>query len=169
MGTEQPRPDADDEQHGDCANDLSSARAAATAAADELADTGSRYRTQWAMWVRALVLEADGDFAAALGTLTECWDRCTRSGLTLEYSVMGADLVRLALHRGQRQRAQEVAAAVAEVAAKNEVSSLTAAALRCRGLADDDPEILLAAAAAYARCPRPAGLRADPAPGPRAA
>jgi hypothetical protein len=53
-------------------NDLCRARMAA-AAAGELAATGSRYRSQWAMWARALILEADGEVAAALGTLAECW------------------------------------------------------------------------------------------------
>ena len=90
------------------------------------------------MWARALILEADGEIAAALGALAECWDGCVSRGLTLEYPVLGADLVRLALSCGQRQRAQDVAAAVAEVADGNQVPSLTGAALRCRGLADDD-------------------------------
>jgi DNA-binding CsgD family transcriptional regulator len=85
-------------------------------------------------------------------------DDCVSRGLALEYPVVGADLIRLALSRGQRQRAQEMAAAVAEVADSNEVPSLTGAALRCRGLADDDPEILLAAAGAYERSPRPLEL-----------
>ncbi len=139
-------------------NDLSGARVAAATAARELASTGPRYRTQWAAWVRALVLEADGEFAAALATLAGCWDRCTSCELAMEYPVLGADLVRLALACGQRQRARDVAAAVAEMADKNEVPSLTGAALRCRGLADDDPGILLAAAGAYARSPRPLEL-----------
>jgi DNA-binding CsgD family transcriptional regulator len=82
-------------------------------------------------------------------------DRCARCGLALEYPVLGADLVRLALACGDRQRARDVAAAVAGMADANEVPSLTGAALRCRGLADDDPAALVAAAAAYARSPRP--------------
>ncbi len=101
-------------------NDLSGARLAAATAAGELASTGPRYRTQWAAWVRALVLEADGESADALATLAECWDRCVSCGLALEYPVLGADLVRLALARGQRQRARDVAAAIAEMAAKNQ-------------------------------------------------
>ncbi len=136
-------------------NDLCGARAAVATAERELASTGPRYRTQWAAWARALVLEADGELAAALAVLAECWDRCVRCGLALEYPVLGADLVRLALACGDRQRAQDVAAAVAGMADENEVPSLTGAALRCRGLADDDPAALAAATAAYARSPRP--------------
>ncbi len=139
-------------------NDLSGARAAAATAVCELAGTGPRYRTLWATWVRALVLEADGELAEALAVLGECWDRCVRAGLAVEYPVFGADLVRLALAGGDRQRAQDVAAAVAGMADKNQVPSLTGAALRCRGLADDDPAALLAAVDAYARSPRPLEL-----------
>jgi hypothetical protein len=39
--------------------------------------------------------------------------------------------------------------AVAELAGKNEVPSLAGAALRCRGLAENDAEILHAAVSAY--------------------
>ncbi len=139
-------------------NDVSGAREAAATAARELASTGPCYRTLWATWVRALVLEADGELADALAVLAECWDRCARSELAMEYPVIGADLVRLAIASGDRQRARDVAAAVTEMADDNEAPSLTGAALRCRGLADDDPATLAAAAAAYARSPRPLEL-----------
>ena len=118
-------------------------------------ETGARYRAQWALWARALVLEADGKIADAHAALAGCWDRCAQLGLTLEYRMLGPDLVRLALARRDRERAREVAAAVAELADENlGVSSLAGAALRCRGLAEDDAEILHAAAAAYAQGPR---------------
>jgi hypothetical protein len=45
--------------------------------------------------------------------------------------------------------------AVDAVAAANDVASLTGAALRCRGLREDDPVVLRAAVAAYADSPRP--------------
>jgi DNA-binding CsgD family transcriptional regulator len=47
-----------------------------------------------------------------------------------------------------------VCAAVADVAARNDVLSLGAVALRCRGLTDDDVAALEAAADAFARGPR---------------
>ena len=135
-------------------NDLSRAAEAASAAVGQL-EAGARYRAQWALWARALVLEADGKIADAHAALAGCWDRCTQLGLTLEYRMLGPDLVRLALARGDRERAREIAAAVAELADENpEISSLAGAALRCRGLAEDDAEILHAAAAAYAQGPR---------------
>lgn len=139
-------------------NDLTRAAAEADAAARQLAEHGARYRAQWAPWARALLLEANGKIADALGTLAECWDRCARSGHTLEYRVIGADLVRLALAAGETGRARDVSASVAELAARNNVSSLTGAALRCRGLLDDDAEVLLAATDAYAARSRPLEL-----------
>ena len=139
--------------------DLSRAQQAAAAAAAQLAETSVRYRSQWALWARALLLEADGNTADAYKTLAGCWDRCTQLGLRLEYRMLGADLVRLALARGDRGRARDVAAAVAGIADENpQVPSLTGAALRCRGLAEDDSEILDAAVMAYARGSRPLEL-----------
>ncbi len=70
-----------------------------------------------------------------------------------EYPIIGADLVRLALAVGDADRAQEVCAAVADVAARNDVPSLGAVALRCRGLTDHDIDALEAAADAFARGP----------------
>ncbi len=137
--------------------DVRGAHEAATAAA-ELAGTGHRFRAQWATWARALLLEAEGKIADALATLAGGWDQCARLGLRLEFRLLGADLVRLALASGERELAREAAAAVAALAAENENSSLTGAALRCRGLAEEDPEVLLAAVRAYERGPRPLEL-----------
>jgi DNA-binding CsgD family transcriptional regulator len=138
--------------------DLRGARQAAAAAAAQLSATGLRFRVQWAIWAQALVLEAEGKTAEALAALAGCWDQCAELGLTVEYPVFGADLVRLALACGERGRAGEVTAAVAEIAAQNQVAALTGAALRCRGLTDDDPGALLAAAEAYAGGQRPLAL-----------
>jgi len=139
-------------------NDLRRAEESAAAAARELAGTGPRYRAHWAMWVRALLLEADGRSAEALVTLAQSWDQCVRSGLAQEYPVFGADLVRLALARGEPGRARDVAAAVAEMADKDAVPWLAGAALRCQGLVEHDADALRAAAAAYARGSRPLEL-----------
>ena len=138
--------------------DLRQAEAAAAAAERELADTGPRFRSPWAAWARALLLEAEGATGEAFATLAGCWDRCAGYGLAVEYPVFGADLVRLALAAGEPARAERVAVAVAEVAAHNDVPSIAGAALRCRGLVDDDPEALAAAVDAYGRGPRPLEL-----------
>jgi len=139
-------------------NDLSRAEEAAGAAARDLAGWGSGYRMTWAAWPRALILEAGGELGQALATMTGAWDMCARLGLALDYPAVGADLVRLALASGDMGRARDASAAVTEVAARNEVPWMTGAALRCRGLIEDDAEILQAAAAACAGGSRPLGL-----------
>jgi DNA-binding CsgD family transcriptional regulator len=90
--------------------------------------------------------------------MTGAWDMCARLGLALDYPAVGADLVRLALASGDMGRARDASAAVTEVAARNEVPWMTGAALRCRGLIEDDAEILQAAAGACAGGSRPLGL-----------
>jgi len=135
-------------------NDLNRAAETAETAAAQLAEAGPRARV-WAVWARALVLEARGETGGALAALAGCWDECTRLGLVLEYRVLGPDLVRLALATGAAGRARDAAASVAELAARNDVPSLAGAPLRCLGLTQDDPAVLSAAAKAYARGCRP--------------
>ena len=139
-------------------NDLRAAAETIRTAAGQLAGTGQRYRTHWAMWARALQLEADGLTDQALEALSGVWEHCASCGLALEYPVIGPDLIRLARGAGDRRQASAVADAVGKVAAGNNVASLSAAALRCRGLAGADPGMLLAAAEAYAASPRPLEL-----------
>ena len=139
-------------------NDLSRAEEAAGAAARDLARWGPGYLTTWAAWPRALIQEAGGELGQALATMTGAWDTCARLGLALDYPAVGADLVRLALASGDIGRARDASAAVTEVAARNEVPWMTGAALRCRGLIEDDAEVLQAAAVACAGGSRPLGL-----------
>ena len=139
-------------------NDLSRAQDAAGAAPREQAGQPPSYRPYWAAWPRALILEAGGELGQALATMTGAWDMCARLGLALDYPAVGADLVRLALASGDMGRARDASAAVTEVAARNEVPWMTGAALRCRGLIEDDAEILQAAAVACAGGSRPLQL-----------
>jgi DNA-binding CsgD family transcriptional regulator len=139
-------------------NDLSAARDAADAAPGELPGTGLSYRADWSAWAQALLLEADGELADALATLSDCWDQCARRGFAVEYPIIGPDLVRLALAAGDVSRAREVTAAVTGVACRNKVPWITGAALRCQGLAEDDAGILDAAVSACAHGSRPLEL-----------
>jgi DNA-binding CsgD family transcriptional regulator len=135
-------------------NDLNRAEEEAASAVARAAETRSRGRA-WATWAHALVLEANGKISDALAALAECGDQCARLGLALAIPVFGADLVRLAAAAGDTEHARHVSSAVANVAARGNVPSLTGAALRCRGLVEHDAASLLAAAAAYARGSRP--------------
>jgi DNA-binding CsgD family transcriptional regulator len=139
-------------------NDLPGAQDAVGAVPGKLSGADAGYRADWYAWAQALLLEARGELADALETLSDCWDRCARFGLALEYPVIGPDLVRLALTAGDAGRARDVAAAVTSVASRNEVPWIAGAALRCQGLAKDDADILQAAVSAYARGPRPLEL-----------
>jgi len=138
-------------------NDLPGAWDAASATAGQLSDVTPR-QANWSAWAHALLLEAEGELAQALAILDGCWSRCASCRLAREYPVIGADLVRLALAAGEAGRAREVTAAVAGVASGNEVPWITAAALRCQGLAGNDADILQAAVSAYARGSRPLEL-----------
>ena len=135
-------------------NDIAGAMSAAETAAGALAATGTRYLSQWAPWARALTLEAGGRHADAFAALAQACDECTAIGVMIEYRVLGPDMVRLALAVGDTRRARDVSVSVAELAARNDVPSLTGAALRCRGLLDDDADTLQAAVSAYGRSPR---------------
>lgn len=71
---------------------------------------------------------------------------------------MGADLVRMAMAAGEVSLARQVAAVVGDVASRHDAAWLRGAALRCQGLAADDPGLLEAAALAYADASRPLEL-----------
>jgi DNA-binding CsgD family transcriptional regulator len=139
-------------------NDLERASELASAADDELDHGGERYPGHWSARTRALLLEAAGDAPAAYAALGECWDQSVSAGLAVEYPALGPDLVRLALAVGDHARARQVTSAVDAVAARNDVASLDGAALRCRGLCDDDAELLQHSVEVYGRSPRPLQL-----------
>jgi DNA-binding CsgD family transcriptional regulator len=136
-------------------NDLHRAREAADAGDRYLAGWGRGHSMSWVAWPRALICEAEGQGRQALSTMAALWDWCAGSELVLELPAIGADLIRLALAAGEVARARQVADAVAEVAAGNNLAWMTGEALRCRGLADDDPEVLQAAVAAHGGGSRP--------------
>ena len=138
-------------------NDLSGAHQA-VAAAERLASAGPEIHTHRTTWMRALLQEAGVDSAAALATLSASWDRCVLTDARADLHLLGPDLVRLAIAAGAVERAREVARAVESRTAGSPVPSQTAAALRCRGLADNDPDVLAAAVAAHADGPRPLEL-----------
>lgn len=136
-------------------NDLSRAANAIRVATGQLGESASRYRTLWAMWAHACLLEAQGRFVDGCSLLAQCWDRCARLGLTRDQRTFGPDLVRLALESGDRQRALTTASVMTRIAGGYDLASQTGAALYCRGLADDDPDVLESAVRASAKGPRP--------------
>jgi DNA-binding CsgD family transcriptional regulator/tetratricopeptide (TPR) repeat protein len=130
-------------------NDLPGARLAIQDA-EAVADRGSRLFDYRVLLARALLLEAEGDTTQAYTELAERWRLCRSVGMAIDYPVVGPDLVRLARAAGDLDLATEVAFAVDEVAGRNQVPSVTGAALRCRGLLTDDLDAAVRAVDAYA-------------------
>ena len=137
-------------------SDLPDAGQQIAAAERELAATGPQLGWDWLLWANALLLTARGQNEAALATLCHAWDACTGQGLVSTLPLFAADLVHLAVGAEDRHRAVQATMAVEELAARNPaVATLTGVALRCRGLLEDDAEVLVRAVAAYRTGPRP--------------
>ncbi|HXM56119.1 MAG TPA: AAA family ATPase [Candidatus Dormibacteraeota bacterium] len=119
--------------------------------ADEgLRQAGRQMLFHWRLWARALLAEASGRLDEAVEEMWGLWELCSGLGLASEYPTMGPDLVPLALAAGQRERAAAVVTAMDAVAARNpQVPSIQGGALRCRGLLEDDADLLMRAVAAY--------------------
>jgi DNA-binding CsgD family transcriptional regulator len=116
----------------------------------------------WPALAAGLRAEADGRPAAALEAVTAAWRRTETTGVVIRRLWNGPEIVRLALGRSaedtvlDRELAEDVCLAVEALVAGNEgVATAVAAALRCRGLLDDDGDVLVRAAAAYRDAGRP--------------
>jgi DNA-binding CsgD family transcriptional regulator/tetratricopeptide (TPR) repeat protein len=118
-------------------------------------EVGSRAFGHLALWVRALSEEARGDPQQALHLLYRVWEGPTGLASRRLFPDLCLDLARLAELAGDRDRAARLAMTTAELAAREPSSSMTGTALLCRGLADRDPDLLLAAAAEFRDARRP--------------
>ncbi len=139
-------------------NEIAVAEEAVAAGEKEFSATGPQYRFHWMMWARALLREAQGHPQEALQTISAAWSICAATGVVAEYAVIAPDLVRLAVAEGDLALAREATAAVEEVAGRAEAPWTRGAASRCRGLVENDPQILLQAVQHYRRGPRPREL-----------
>lgn len=96
---------------------------------------------------RARLAESAGDASAALGALGEAWDQATQSGVVSMLQHLAPDLIRLARVQGNLDRAREACEPIAVMVAANPgAPTLRGIDLRCRGLRDDDPAVLVEAA-----------------------
>ncbi len=118
--------------------------------------------SDWPALAAGLRAEANRTPAAALEVLAAAWRRTEALGVVVRRPRIGPEIVRLALGRGvgrtalDRELAEEVCLAVEALVAGNEgVITVVAAALRGRGLVDDDGDVLVRAAAAYRDAGRP--------------
>lgn len=135
-------------------DELAAATEAVEAAERELEETGPQYRVDWAMWARALLLEATGAVPEAYAVLARAWDVCAGMGLTLELPLLGPDLVRLALAVGERARAENVVSSLEEIAARERAPCVAMTVLRSRAHLEPEGEAWHAAVEAYRQSPR---------------
>jgi DNA-binding CsgD family transcriptional regulator len=126
--------------------DVPGAKAALETVAGQLTDEAPYYAAEVVAFAAAAVAEAEGDQLGALETLQRFWQRDLELGIRYYHRYLGPVLVRLALAAGKPDVASEVVATLeASAALAPEVPTVQAAALRCRGLLERDPEPLMAA------------------------
>lgn len=116
-----------------------------TDAAKGMRTAGPRWPIEWGLWIAALLHEARGDRAQALGLLEDAWAASAPLRYLIGFRFFGPDLVRLALAAGNVDLAAAVTAEVEEGARRSATATAAAAALRCRGLLEGDADALLAA------------------------
>jgi DNA-binding CsgD family transcriptional regulator len=134
--------------------DLAGATIIVTEAQRFIADNGPQFGMDLIAWSKALILDSEGDSIEAFNAAWKGWE-ATREGRYAFGRAMFPDLVRLALACDKRDRAEEVVEAVEEGSRRaGGISSAGGAALQCRGLLDDDPDLLVAAVESYRKGPR---------------
>ena len=138
-------------------DDLRAAERTLEMALQRLAVTGPQLGMGILNWARALVLEAGEQHAEALALLQSAWDMYMAGGpVTDPWSAMA--FVRICVTTGDRERAATLLPAIDEQSAATGTAFMRGQALRCRGLVDQDPDMLLEAVTLYRQCPRPLEL-----------
>jgi hypothetical protein len=93
-------------------------------------------------WVRALLLDAQGDPGEGRRSLASAWDRLEPVRYFGTWPSIGSDLLRLHLRAGDRTGATTVTRAIEAGAAGSEAVSASGAALCCRALLEHDPPLI---------------------------
>ncbi len=106
------------------------------------------------LWAEATATESDGDPAGALALLDLAWEQSAGLRGLVSYRNIGPPLVRLARLHGDHARCKAVADVMRTIAARTTAPSAIGAAQRAKGLADDDPELLVDAVSTYRASPR---------------
>ena len=114
---------------------------------------GARWPLEWGLWLQGLLHEIAGDAAQALASVDDAWTVAAPLRYFLGYRYFAPDLVRLARTAGDVRLATLVTGQVEEGARRAGTDSARGAALRCRGLLDDDPDVLAEAVERYRASP----------------
>jgi DNA-binding CsgD family transcriptional regulator len=131
------------------------ARAALMGLERELASDVPCYGAELVAFAYSTLAEARGEASEAFEMLLRFWEHDSDRDVRYYHRYLGPPLVRLGLTLDQRDVSSRVAAEVEEGAAlAPEVPTVQSAALRCRGLVDEDPEKLVEAVELARRGPR---------------
>lgn len=126
-----------------------------TLAERALEERGPQNGADVVLWARSLVLDARGATDDAAALLAMEWDLTASVRYFHSWRSVAPDLVRLALATGDTGRARAVTEDAEEGGRRaGDVPSARGAALRCRGLLDGDPDVLVAAVEALRVGPR---------------
>jgi DNA-binding CsgD family transcriptional regulator/tetratricopeptide (TPR) repeat protein len=135
--------------------DLAAARTALASVDDQLTAENPTYGAEMVALASSLVAEAGGDLTAAHDVLLRAWNRDVARDVRYYHRYLGPSLVRLSLALDRREVAVQVVGEIeAGAALASEVDSVQGAAMRCRGLLDQDPDLLAGAAELTGRSPR---------------
>jgi DNA-binding CsgD family transcriptional regulator len=115
---------------------------------------GPTMESVWSPWATGVFLDATGRQEEGLAVFSRGWDLFSALGLMIAFRLLGPDLTRMCAAAGDKGRAQAVAEQLEEHASRAEVPSAQGAALQCRGLADDNPDVLVEGVEAYRKSPR---------------
>jgi DNA-binding CsgD family transcriptional regulator/tetratricopeptide (TPR) repeat protein len=124
-------------------------------AAGEAAGSGSSFGIDVMMWGQSMLLNATSGPSDGRQVLESAWQINESLGFISQCIRIGPDLVRLAIATDDRALARSVSEVMRDAAARNPVASWRGAALLCRGLGDDDTDVLARSIAVYRTSPRP--------------
>ena len=134
--------------------DLAAAQAHIAAGTQRLAEVGLFFGADWLFDIQVELLAATGQRDAALQVAEVVWAQTAHIRHILGGRPRGVMLVRLAMGAGRHTLAAEVTAELEEGARRTPAASAIGAALQCRGLVEQDPDLLLQAVARYRQTPR---------------
>jgi DNA-binding CsgD family transcriptional regulator len=135
-------------------DDVDTAERILATAMGRLAETGPQLGMGVLNWARSLVLEARNQHGEALTLLQFGWNLYMAGGpVTDAWSAMA--FVRMCVTTGDHERAAALLPTIDEQAAATGTAFMQGQALRCRGLVEHDPDILVQAVALHRQCPRP--------------
>lgn len=126
-----------------------------------LATGGIQYGVDWLLRGRALLLEAQGNAAAALSTLRLGWDVADDLAASAALVVLGPDLVRIALDLGEDEAARVAADGLTRETVDESRLNIDAHGLRCRGMVERDVDLLVEARRVHEACDRPVEVVQD--------